>query len=191
MSKRNIILVCANIVLATLLFTWWSSLQIPAPTKPYSEHSITFNLHNDQKPVSEAILQNKVGLILLGDMHCPDACPALLMRMRLSLTQFSDSEREKIKALFIDLQPNAKALEVAKLARFFHPDIIGLHGNNTQLQTMVQTASFQQSLKQLQQEHPHTFVIVRPDGYVAAHLSHAADTTTIVSALRTWLTWAQ
>jgi len=191
MSIRNIILAISNIILAILLFVWWSSMQMPAVDSTFSQHPVQFDLQHDRKPFSEKELQDQVALILLGDMYCPDACPELLMRLGTVLGLLDDEERAKVKVLFINLDPSDRSSEVEKLARFFHPHLIGLSGQKEELQTVASTLFFDETVNTLETTHPHHLVIVRPDGYVAKHLASNATVDTILADIRIWMTWAK
>jgi len=66
-------------------------------------------------------------ILYFGYMHCPDVCPVGLAVIRDALN--SNSEFDKVKALFVTLDPERDSPEkMQEYAAFFHSNIMGLTG---------------------------------------------------------------
>lgn len=86
-----------------------------------------FTLKGPQGPISLSDLRGKVVLIFFGYTSCPDVCPISLARIDASFTAMDDKELERVRALFITLDPERDTLDrLQRYTGYFHPNIIGL-----------------------------------------------------------------
>ncbi|MDQ6963226.1 MAG: SCO family protein [Mariprofundaceae bacterium] len=191
MSKKNILLVIANVLVATFLLLWWMGMQneTPSPTSSQtrSEQAVVFSLQHDQSPVTESIFTDKIGLLLVGYMHCEDGCPNLLLHMRDIFKRLNEDERAMIKAAFVNLDPTKSAAEVAKTARFFNPNILGLSGDEASLEALTKSLALDGNLQQFQAEHPHRLFLLNARGEVTASLSSKNTIDEMMTAVRAGL----
>lgn len=90
-----------------------------------------FTLEGPNGPFALSDLRGKVVLIFFGYTSCPDVCPISLARINASFSAMSEQERERVRALFITLDPERDTRDrLAKYTGYFHENIIGLRGDS-------------------------------------------------------------
>ncbi|RME40925.1 MAG: SCO family protein [Caldilineae bacterium] len=78
--------------------------------------------------------RGKVVLLFFGYTHCPDVCPTTLAAARQVLNGLGDRAAQ-VRFVFITVDPARDTLaELAAYTAHFHPDIIGLTGDESALQ---------------------------------------------------------
>ena len=88
-----------------------------------------FTLDSLQGPVSLGDLRGKVVLLFFGYTSCPDICPISLSRIGTCLSALDAEQVERVRGLFVTLDPGRDTAErMHRYAQFFHPGIIGLTG---------------------------------------------------------------
>lgn len=86
-----------------------------------------FTLLSPDGPLSLSDLRGKVVLIFFGYTSCPDVCPVSLARINTCFSSMSVEELDRVRALFITLDPERDTLDrLEKYTGYFHPNIIGL-----------------------------------------------------------------
>ena len=81
-------------------------------------------------------LYGKVVLLNFGFTSCPDVCPTALSRMRKALDLLENNA--DIQPLFVTIDPERDSLEkLSDYLPYFHPAIIGLRGDSSQLQKVA------------------------------------------------------
>ncbi|MDX1527644.1 MAG: SCO family protein [Gammaproteobacteria bacterium] len=86
-----------------------------------------FTLTGPDGPLSLSDLKGKVVLIFFGYTSCPDVCPLSLARIHSSFSEMDPKELDRVRALFITLDPERDTLDrLQKYTGYFHPNIIGL-----------------------------------------------------------------
>lgn len=86
-----------------------------------------FTLQSPAGPVSLSSLRGKVVLIFFGYTSCPDVCPISLARIDACFSEMDAEELERVRALFITLDPERDSMDrLEKYTGYFHPNIIGL-----------------------------------------------------------------
>lgn len=181
--------------LGLISFGWYNMSKMP--NSPYPEIQPDFSLQSATGPVRLADLKGKVSAVFFGYTHCPDVCPATLGTLGKALDLLDESEKAKVKTVFISVDPTRDTPEsIAKYVHFFHPDIIGLSGSKDALETA--TKSF---LVGYEENSPNTagnytishstyIFLLRPDGKIAALLGQKSKQEDIARAMRHWLKWA-
>lgn len=87
------------------------------------------------KTVTDADFAGKAQLVFFGFTHCPSICPTELQKMTLVLEALSESDREKVAAIFVTLDPARDTAEnLAEYLSMFHPQITGLTGSPEQIE---------------------------------------------------------
>ena len=61
--------------------------------------------YTDGKEFSFANLQNKFTLIYFGFTHCPDICPATLVKMKEAISMLSAQELDRLQFIFVSIDP--------------------------------------------------------------------------------------
>ncbi len=167
------------------------------PDNQYPDIKLTFTLHSTDGPVSFSDTRGKVGLLFFGYARCPDICPATMVNFGSALDMLSESERSKVKALFISVDPARDTPEIIeKYVGFFHSDITGLTGSVEEIE--VAASSFRvgfekespNELGNYSMSHSTYIFITRPDGGLGGLIGHNGSPEEIVESLRYWLKWA-
>ena len=66
-------------------------------------------------------------LIFFGFTSCPDVCPIALSVISRVLNQLDPAERERVRGLFVSLDPDRDTASVLKkYTGYFHPNILGV-----------------------------------------------------------------
>jgi len=198
MSKESRSLLPVVILIASLglvAIGWYKLGRMP--DSPYPNIQPQFSLQSASGPVRLADLKGKVSVIFFGYAHCPDVCPATLARMGKALGLLDDSERAKVKVVFISIDPKRDTPEtLAKYVHFFHPDIIGLSGKRKNLQTAAKSFFVGRQKNKPNAagnytiSHSTFIFLLRPDGKIGELLGHASKPADIAKAVRRWLKWA-
>lgn len=86
-----------------------------------------FTLTGPDGPMSLSDLRGKVVLVFFGYTSCPDVCPLSLARINSCFSEMESAELDRVRALFITLDPERDSLDrLQKYTGYFHPNIIGL-----------------------------------------------------------------
>ncbi len=89
-----------------------------------------FTLLSAQGPVALADWRGKVLMLYFGYTWCPDVCPTNLGFISAGLGQLSAEEVERVRVLFISIDPQRDTPQrLGEYVAFFHPNIIGLTGD--------------------------------------------------------------
>jgi protein SCO1 len=92
---------------------------------------------HDSKTVTEKSFLGAPFVIFFGYTHCPDICPTVLFEISEAL-KATGKKGEKIRALFITVDPERDTAEVLKrYISSFDPRIIGLTGTQDEIKTVV------------------------------------------------------
>jgi len=167
------------------------------PDSAFPQVKGEFTLHHADGSYSFKDMAGKSGLILFGYTHCPDVCPAALVNIANALNLLDESEQEKVRALFVSLDPKRDTPEkTTKYAKYFHPQIIGLSGSEEEV--LLAAGSFYAAREMNEPNekgnysvnHTTTLYMIRPDGMVGELVSHDSKPEDIAKALRRWLPWA-
>lgn len=109
---------------AVLALGLWAGAAVAATTPGAGGD---FTLTGPEGPVSLSDLRGKVVLIFFGYTSCPDVCPISLAKINASFSAMDEMELERVRALFITLDPERDTAErLAQYTSYFHDNIIGL-----------------------------------------------------------------
>ncbi|GAV19382.1 protein SCO1/2 [Mariprofundus micogutta] len=168
------------------------------PDSKYPNFNADFSLHSGDKSVSFSDLSGKVSVVFFGYTHCPDVCPATLVNFGKALKMLDEDERNLVRAVFISLDHDRDTPEtVQKYTNFFHPDIIGLTGDDKEVAAaaksfMVPNEKNKPNAKgNYTMNHGTYLYIIRPDGKLGELASHKDSAEKIVASLRKWIKWAE
>jgi len=167
------------------------------PDSAFPQVKGDFALHHADGSYSLKDMAGKSGLILFGYTHCPDVCPAALVNIANALNLLDKSEQEKVRALFISLDPKRDTPEKTdKYAKYFHPQIIGLSGSEEEVLLAANSFYAAREMNEPNEKgnytvnHTTTLYMIRPDGMVGELVSHDSKPEVIAKALRRWLPWS-
>jgi len=168
------------------------------PDTKYPQFKAAFTLHNAEGTVSFSDLAGKVSVVFFGYTHCPDVCPATLINFGKALKMMDEDEQKLVRAVFVSLDHDRDTPEmVSKYTKYFHPDIIGLTGNDEEITAaakafMVPKEKNKPNAKgNYTMNHGTYLYIMRPDGKLGELASHQDPPEKIVASLRAWIKWAE
>ncbi|MCF7821221.1 MAG: SCO family protein [Mariprofundaceae bacterium] len=193
--NRLIAIIGLVVTFAVVGFTWYSLNRIP--DNQFPDIKLAFTLHSADGPVSFSDTHGKVGLLFFGYARCPDVCPTTMVNFGSALDMLTESERSKVKALFISVDPARDTPEIIeKYVGFFHPEITGLTGSAEEIKAA--TSSFRvgfekespNDLGNYSINHSTYVFITRPDGGLGGLIGHNGSPEEIAQSLRYWIKWA-
>jgi protein SCO1/2 len=197
MDKNSPILPIIGIVIALSAAAFGIYSLHKIPDNEYPEITPAFTLQGPDGTEKLSDSNGKVRLIFFGYAHCPDVCPATMVTFGQALDLLTDEERNKVKTLFVSLDPVRDSPEVMnKYVGFFHKDITGLSGTPDQTEAAAKSflIAYQKDkanqIGNYSMNHSTYIYIVRPDGYMAKLMSHQSPPEDIAKVLRFWMKWA-
>ncbi|HJW82502.1 MAG TPA: SCO family protein [Acidiferrobacterales bacterium] len=153
-----------------------------------------FTLDAADGPVSLASLRGKVVLIYFGYASCPDVCPTSLALIATALKTLAPAERERVRVLFISVDPlRDKPDMLKKYAGGFHPNILGITGQHKVIgDVALRYGAYYgftpvSSADRYVVDHTSATSVVAPDGRLVEQLSHGTPPPGIVASMRRWL----
>jgi len=137
-----------------------------------------FTLRSVEGPVSLGDLRGKVVLLFFGYTSCPDICPLSLARIGACLSSLQAEQADRVRALFITLDPGRDTVErMRQYAGFFHPGIIGLTGDTEAIDDVTARYGIAWERKVSPESalgyaiaHPDTILLVDADGTLAGEV---------------------
>lgn len=151
-----------------------------------------FTMNGPHGPLSLSELRGKVVLIFFGYTSCPDVCPISLARINAAFTGLKDDERERVRALFITLDPERDTAEIlARYTGYFHSNIIGLRDNleNTKAVTRQYGVSFAKeampgSALGYSISHPTDIFLLDSSGRLVERIPHDTNAKRLLAHIR-------
>ena len=109
------------------------AIEVPADgiIKLSEQFGSDFSLIDENgKPFSNEDVKGSVAVVYFGFATCPDVCPMALGTLSAALNELDEGEREKLRPLFITVDPERDTPEVIKTyLSSFHENIVGLTGS--------------------------------------------------------------
>ena len=151
-----------------------------------------FTLEGPSGPVSLRELRGKVVLIFFGYTSCPDVCPISLARIDACFSQMSDDELERVRALFITLDPERDTLDrLAKYTGYFHPNIIGLRADVEGINSVTAMYGIEYSRDAMPDSalgysisHPTDILVLDASGKIVDALPHNTPPAELLARIR-------
>ncbi|MBF0278711.1 MAG: SCO family protein [SAR324 cluster bacterium] len=139
-----------------------------------------FTLQSVEGPVSLQGLRGKVVILFFGFTNCPDTCPTSLSRMEAAFSKMKKEDLNRVKALFISLDPERDSLEKLKqYVGYFHPNILGVTESSEMLARITKqygVSFFKKELKNSAMgyviNHTSDIFLIDPQGTLQKTLSH-------------------
>jgi protein SCO1/2 len=123
-----------------------------------------FTLTGPDGPLSLSDLRGKVVLIFFGYTACPDVCPISLARIHSCFSAMSAEELDRVRALFITLDPEHDTLDrLQKYTGYLHPNIIGLRDDVETIRSVTDQYGIKFSK------------ILSPESAIGYSISHSTD----------------
>lgn len=151
-----------------------------------------FTLKGPDGPVSLHELRGKVVLIFFGYTSCPDVCPISLARINACFSEMTDDELERVRALFITLDPERDTLDkLEKYTGYFHPNIIGLRDDVEGIDSVTAMYGVEYSKNAMPESalgysisHPTDILILDRDGMIVDAVPHNTPPTELLARIR-------
>lgn len=152
---------------------------------------IDFSLTTDQGQWQLNQLNGKVVLLVFGYTHCPDVCPTSLQILAEAFDQLEPEQQQQVRAVFVSLDPARDGHDQLRdYARYFHPNIIGVTGTQTEVEQLaanigVHFRKHQQQGGEYSVDHSSLMFAIDPQGYkLKALVSHAVPPDYIAQLVR-------
>lgn len=150
-----------------------------------------FTLESARGPVSLREFRGKAALLFFGYTYCPDVCPTSLAAVGQALSGLTAAEQERVKALFVSVDPARDTpARLADYVGFFHPNIVGLTGSPAELADVaarygaVFTAQAPDREGRYAVDHSAFVYVIGPDGRIAATLAYPLSVTALQAEIR-------
>lgn len=156
--------------------------------------------------------EGKVVLLNFGFTSCPDVCPTALAKMRVLTDALSKQganfqnslqnnpqnnsalENNRIQPLFITIDPERDTIKkLNEYLLYFHPNIIGLRGDQEQLAKVAQLYKAFYQKQEVDSELDYGFIhndhiyLIDQEGRVRAMYSGSVKPETIIEQIKTLL----
>lgn len=137
--KQLLTMTVTLILVLSLVVFWHETRESQAPAEALP---INTRLGGDLVMVNQqgedfdtASLRGQVVLLFFGFTHCPDICPATVARMTQVYKELEQrGQADQLSVVFITFDPERDTPEhLNEYLAWFHPDIIGLTGNDEQV----------------------------------------------------------
>ncbi len=160
-------------------------------TKSYSNDFILFG--SDNKPVNlNELTDSRIRVIYFGFTHCPDVCPTSLAMLAGALNQLDNEQRMQFRPIFISLDPERDAPELAsEYAAYFHKDIEGLSAPLETIDPLTnrygviyRKTELADSALEYTLDHSSYFYFLKPDGSLIAKVPHALSPAPVLAAMK-------
>lgn len=133
----------------------------------------------------------RIRVVYFGFTHCPDVCPTSLAMLSAALKQLDPAQQEKIRPIFITLDPERDVASKAhEYAQYFHPSIEGLSAPIEVTKPLAEKYGVvfkRTELKESQLvytiDHNSYFYFLQPNGELITKVSHTLNPAPIVLAI--------
>ena len=151
-----------------------------------------FTLDGPDGPVSLSDLRGKVVLIFFGYTSCPDVCPISLARINACFKAMDDEELERVRALFITLDPERDTIDrLVKYTGYFHPNIIGLRDDVEGIDAVTELYGIEYSKNTMPDSalgysisHPTDILILDAEGHIVETVPHDLKSKYLLARIR-------
>ena len=150
-------------------------------------------LAHDGAEFTERNLAGRHVLLYFGYTNCPDVCPIGLYALRTVLNELGDLAKQ-VLPVFVTLDPQRDSGEVmAAYVRSFHPDIIGVTGEASEVARAAKAFNVVFSLGKPDQDgnypvsHSVFTYFVAPSGKVLRTFPHGVDPVLAADIIRNQL----
>ncbi len=128
-------------------------------------------------------LKNQWTLLMFGFNSCPDVCPFTLGNLEAAVAETAVRVHPDSvpKVVYISVDPGRDRDVVSDYAKFFHPDFLGVTGEQEQIDVLIKaTDSFYRFMPAddngyYEVQHSSSVSVVGPDGMLRAKLQPPFD----------------
>lgn len=145
---------------------------------------------NDGSPLSLTDLHGQYVLLSFGYTHCPDVCPTTMLEFR-RIKQALGERSTDFTFAFISVDEQRDTPDILdRFVRRFDPEFIGLQGESTVLEQMVNEFDLSYSIRPNPDseggylvDHTASKYLISPDGNLIRIYSFAADASDVAAEL--------
>ncbi|KJY75139.1 SCO family protein [Vibrio nigripulchritudo] len=135
---------------------------------------------------------SRVRVIYFGFTRCPDVCPTSLAMLAGALNQLDDADKQQFRPLFISLDPERDAPQLAsEYASYFHKDIEGLSAPldvtkplASKYGVIFRKTELEDSALEYTLDHSSYFYFLKPDGSLITKVPHALSPAPVLAAMK-------
>jgi protein SCO1 len=153
-----------------------------------------FTLRSEHGPLSLHDMRGKVVLLYFGYTMCPDICPTSLAVTAQGLSQLDPKELDKVRMLFVTVDPERDTMDRLKeYTAFFHPNIIGMTGTPTEIAHVAKLYGASYARQKVESaagyavDHTADTYVIAPDGSLYTTLPHATPAGKVAEKVRATL----
>ncbi|WP_153448916.1 SCO family protein [Vibrio algicola] len=133
----------------------------------------------------------RIRVVYFGFTRCPDVCPTSLAMLSAALKQLPQAELDKIRPMFITLDPERDSgTDAQKYAHYFHPNIEGFSGSVDNISSLAhrygvifQKTELKDSALKYTIDHSSYFYFLKPDGTLLKKVPHTLNPQPIIVAI--------
>lgn len=126
---------------------------------------------------------DRIRIVYFGYTHCPDVCPTSLAIMTAALKTLPDATLEKIRPIFITLDPKRDdGPKAQQYAGYFHPSIEGASTSEQATAALAkkygvlyQVTQLENSAMEYAVDHSSYFYFLQPDGELIEKVPHTLN----------------
>ena len=146
------------------------------------------------QPFNNQQLVGKWSVVFFGYTNCPDICPTTLSALTQVANKLQPDILSQVQFIFVSVDPERDTVQhLAEYVPFFHPDFIGVTGEDEQLQILSYSLGAMymkvDTEDSYQMTHSSTLFIINPQGRRHGIFSNATqgiiDVKSITSDLDT------
>lgn len=151
-----------------------------------------FTLISAEGPLPLKDLRGKVVLLFFGYTACTTVCPVTLVTISRVFSKLPPDELQRVRALFISLDPERDTPEMLKqYTGYFHPNIVGLTDRPEQVAQVAEKYGVRYEKQELSDSalgyvisHSAEIYIVDPEGKLHASFPHDTDPEPLLSQIK-------
>ncbi|MET0066815.1 MAG: SCO family protein [Candidatus Thiodiazotropha sp.] len=164
----------------------------PPPEIAQSLPGGDFQLHSSRGDFSLSQYKGKVVLLYFGYTQCPDVCPTSLAILTQALNGLNPEELESVRGVFVSVDPKRDSYQrLDDYTRYFHPNLIGVTGNDDEVAGVAQQYGAQYRAVSLEGsgmgyavDHSAVTYLITQDGELRFAFPHETPAFVILEAIR-------
>ncbi len=204
-NKNNTLVVIISAVIALSAGTWFGFdyievkqqpvAQIQGAILPNAKTIKKFTLTDNKNHLfTQQNIKNKWSLLFFGYTHCPDVCPTTLNTLQQVDRLMTQKNLTTPQIILVSIDPQRDTPEILdQYVSYFNKAFIGITGELSEIQKLADNlgvyfkkaagASGDINADDYAMDHTSSFIVVNPDGKVAAFLTQPHNAERIVEDL--------
>lgn len=167
------------------------------PLPRYAQAGIggDFTLVSADGEINLSDYKGEIVLVYFGFMSCPDVCPTSMGVMGTAINQLSAADQQKVRGLFISVDPQRDTPEeLHAYTQYFSDRIFGATGSKEQIDAIVKQYGAYYSFVKMDDsalgytvDHSARIYLIDPDGHLADVLAHDINPVELHQRLAAYL----